>query len=194
MNPHSPLIYSLTHARFARRYQVSLNSPSDYMILLHGVARDELNHRTGIRVRMVDHPMPHHFFPEELPHYFEDIMGLQIVEQGKSRLFNDRKTEEQMPLAEYAVIVDGDEANKRQRLAEMKEGVTRENAERKRGRARGEGGEKKMEEKKKEGSKKKQGGEKKQGSKKKQDMGFMESLYSRVAKAAKAAKGMGVEF
>ena len=48
--------------------------------------------------------MPYHFRSDEIPHYFQDIMGFEIIEAGKSHLYNDRKSEEYMPKAEYAVL------------------------------------------------------------------------------------------
>ena len=49
------------------------------------------------------HPMPHHFTAEEVKQVLGDEMGFEILEMGKSHLYNDKKDVSLMPRAEWAV-------------------------------------------------------------------------------------------
>jgi len=88
----------------AQKLGVDMDDEKDIMSFLDYVARKELNIPNGVSLDLSQNPMPYHFRPDEIPHYFQDIMGFEIVEAGKSHLYNDRKSEEYMPKAEYAVL------------------------------------------------------------------------------------------
>ncbi|GMI09370.1 hypothetical protein TrVE_jg771 [Triparma verrucosa] len=88
----------------AQRLGVDMDDEREVIDFLDYVAKNELNIPNGVSVDLSKNPMPYHFRSDEIPHYFQDIMGFEIVEAGKSLLYNDRKSEEYMPKAEYAVL------------------------------------------------------------------------------------------
>ena len=47
--------------------------------------------------------MPHHFTAEEVKQVLGTEMGFEILEMGKSHLYNDKKHVGLMPKAEWAV-------------------------------------------------------------------------------------------
>ena len=48
--------------------------------------------------------MPHHFTSEEVRQVLGDEMGFEIVQTGKSHLYNDKKDASLMPKAEWAIV------------------------------------------------------------------------------------------
>ncbi|GMI47189.1 hypothetical protein TrCOL_g5646 [Triparma columacea] len=85
-------------------FGVDMDHWGNIIEFLDGIAKDELKIPNGIFVDLSKNPMPYHFRADEIPHYFKDIMGFDIIEMGKSHLYNDRNSIEMMPKAEFAVL------------------------------------------------------------------------------------------